>query len=275
MANNPLEQFFRQPKIFIKLPSQGVYNEAGSFSGDFNNIPVYSMTAMDEIIAKTPDALFSGESMVRMIQSCCPSIKNAWDVSMLDLDLIYAAIRIATYGNLINVNHTCPNCQETNEYDLDLVKVIDHFTGCSYNNNLTLSNISIRTKPVNYKRNSELQMKQYQLNKQLLQLEEQEESEERQAKVNDMFKVIAEIQSEFFIDSVESIDTGKQVVTEKTFIIEFMKNCDREIFNAIKNHIEENQKTWLIPKYSVKCTKCSNSNDITLNLDQSNFFEYA
>jgi len=275
MANNPLEQFFRQPKIFIKLPSQGVYNEQGSITGEVSNMPVYSMTAMDEIIAKTPDALFTGESMVRMIQSCCPNIKNAWDVSMIDSDLIFTAIRIATYGNMINVTHTCPKCSETNEYELDLARVVEHFSACKYDNVVTLDKISIRTRPVNYKRNTELQMKQYQLNKQLLQLEEQEETEEKQKKINEMFKIIADIQTEFFIDSVESIDTGKQVVTEKTFIAEFMKNCDKEIYDAIKRHIELNQKNWLIPKYDVKCTNCDSDNAITVNLDQSNFFDNA
>ena len=33
MANNPLEQFFRQPKIFINLPSSGAYQEAGVCRG--------------------------------------------------------------------------------------------------------------------------------------------------------------------------------------------------------------------------------------------------
>ena len=275
MANNPLEQFFRQPKIFIKLPSQGVYSDPASITGDSSNMPVYSMTAMDEIIAKTPDALFTGESMVRMIQSCCPSIKNAWDLSMLDTDLIFAAIRIATYGNKIGVTHVCSSCEELNEYELDLSSVVEHFTNCKYDNALTLPQISIKTNPVTYKQQTELQMRQYQLNKQLVQIEQQEDSEEKQKQMNQMFIDIGKLQTDFFINSVESIDTGKQVVTERTFIADFMKNCDKEIYDAIKKHIEKNQTTWSIPKYSVKCTKCDADNEINLTLDQSNFFAQA
>jgi len=59
MATNPLQQYFRQPKIYIKLPSGGVFNKLGSLQGDVTNMPVYGMTGMDEIIMKTPDALMS------------------------------------------------------------------------------------------------------------------------------------------------------------------------------------------------------------------------
>ena len=50
MATNPLQKYFRQPKIFIKLPSAGVYCQPGNIQGDSNHMPVYGMTGMDEII---------------------------------------------------------------------------------------------------------------------------------------------------------------------------------------------------------------------------------
>ena len=78
MSNsNPLQQFFRQPKIYISLPSKGVYYPPGVFQGDYSNVPIMSMTGMDEIIMKTPDALFNGEAAYKVIESCCPFIKNA------------------------------------------------------------------------------------------------------------------------------------------------------------------------------------------------------
>ena len=94
MSNNPLKQYFRQPKIFIGLPSKGVYNKENTLDGDISNMPVYGMTGMDEILMKTPDALISGESTVRIIESCCPFIKDAWELSSLDTDLVLTSIRI-------------------------------------------------------------------------------------------------------------------------------------------------------------------------------------
>ena len=77
--NNPLTKFFRQPAIYLKLPSNGAFwpNDAIELplTGE---IPVYPLTTKDEIILRTPDALLNGEGVVEVIQSCCPSIKDAW-----------------------------------------------------------------------------------------------------------------------------------------------------------------------------------------------------
>jgi hypothetical protein len=243
--------------------------------GDSSNMPVYSMTAMDEIVAKTPDAMFSGESTVRMIQSCCPNIKNAWGLSMLDTDLLFAAIRIATYGNTITVSHTCPGCETSNEYDLDLSRIVDHLAGCRYDNEIKLDKITIRTQPVTYKVSTGIAIQQYQLNKRLVQLENMEDSDEKQKMINELFVDLGKVQTEFFIANVESIDVGTQVVTDRQFIVEFMNNCDKTIYDAIKKQVELNQATWKLPSYQVKCVECSKDNDITITLDQSNFFVQA
>jgi len=230
---------------------------------------------MDEIIAKTPDAIFSGESMVRMIQSCIPNIKNAWGISMLDTDLIFTAIRIATYGNMLSVNHTCPGCGAGNVYELDLSRVVDHFTNCKYNNKIVLDKITIHTRPITYRKSTDVAIKQYQMSRQLSQLEAMEESEEKQKLVNELFADLAQTQNNFFMANVESIDTGNQIVTERQYIEEFMKKCDKTIYDAIKSQVELNQATWAMPTYKVKCTDCNQDNEITINLDQSNFFAQA
>ena len=49
-------------------------------------LPVYPMTAIDEITYRTPDALFNGQAVVNVIHSCVPNIKNAWEIPGTDLD---------------------------------------------------------------------------------------------------------------------------------------------------------------------------------------------
>jgi hypothetical protein len=144
MANNPLKKYFRQPKVYVKLPSKGIFNQPGSLNGDPDNVSIYGMTGMDEILIKTPDALYSGETTVKVIESCCPAIKNGWDVSNLDVDLILTAIRIATFGNLMEVEHVCPGCKTTNDYTLELSKLIDHYTNCKFENKIVLKDLVIK-----------------------------------------------------------------------------------------------------------------------------------
>jgi len=149
---------------------------------------------------------------------------------------------------------------------------VDHLTNCKYENTVTLDKITIRTQPVTYKVSTDIAIQQYQMNKRLVQLETMEDSDEKQKMINELFVDIGKIQTEFFIANVESIDTGNQVVTEREFIVEFMNNCDKTIYDAIKKQVELNQATWKLPSYEVKCTECNKDNEISITLDQSNFF---
>ena len=70
---NPLSGYYRQPKIYIRLPSGGEYYPEGALDVSENgDYPVFAMTAKDELMLKTPDALLSGESTVEVIKSCVP-----------------------------------------------------------------------------------------------------------------------------------------------------------------------------------------------------------
>ena len=93
---NPLKAFFRQPAIYLKLPSNGAYWPNSSIDFPQNReLPVYPMTAVDEITYRTPDALFSGQSVVNVIQSCIQNISNAWSIPAMDVDTILISIRIS------------------------------------------------------------------------------------------------------------------------------------------------------------------------------------
>ena len=40
---NPLQKYFRQPKIYVQLPSKGLYYPPGTLAGDYTNVPVFAM----------------------------------------------------------------------------------------------------------------------------------------------------------------------------------------------------------------------------------------
>ena len=95
LQNNPLKQYFRQPAIYIKLPSQGQFYPEGALDMPPNGeLPVYPMTAIDEITYRTPDALFNGNATVNVIQSCMPNIRDPWSIPAMDVDTILVSIRI-------------------------------------------------------------------------------------------------------------------------------------------------------------------------------------
>jgi hypothetical protein len=129
------------------------------------------MTGMDEVIMRTPDALFTGESTVKIVESCIPSIEDAWELSTIDTDMVFSAIRIATFGNLMTVSHKCPKCEEEHDHDLDLNFLIEHYRKCEYDAKIVLKDLVITVKPLTYKESTGFNIKNYELQKQLAQAE--------------------------------------------------------------------------------------------------------
>jgi hypothetical protein len=275
MAINPLQKYFRQPKVFIKLPSGGIYSRPGTVQGDPANVPVYGMTGMDEIIVRTPDALLSGESTATVVGSCVPAIKDPWDLCILDLVLILAAIRIATYGNNMAIGHTCANCGADNDYDIDLNKVIEFYMNCQYESKIVLKDITINLKPLNYKASTEFNLRNFRLQQRIAQAEVMDNTQERQDLINGLFKELAAIQTEIYKVTIDSVDIGDQVVTETAYILEWLDNCDKAVFDAIKQINQKNTDTWTMPKFPVQCDECETAVNLTVDLDQSNFFVRA
>ena len=107
--SNPLKKYYRQPKQFVRLPSNYKYYKPGTIQvPESGEVAVFPMTAKDELLFKTPDALLNGEATVRVIQSCIPAITNAWEMPALDIDTCLVAIRMATYGTKMQVKVFVP-----------------------------------------------------------------------------------------------------------------------------------------------------------------------
>jgi hypothetical protein len=275
MSQNPLKQFFRQPKIYIGLPSHGIYNKPGTFQGDVERVPIYGMTGMDDILLKTPDALLLGESTVKVLESCCSVVNDAWDICTLDIDILLTAIRIATYGNMLRISHNCPKCNTENEYDIDLANLIDHYSTRKYENKVILLDIGITIRPLTYKQSTDFSIRNFQLQQQLKQAVSITDTNEKQEVLAEMFKSLAVLQNDILADSIESVDIGTSSVTEKLYIKEWLENCDKSVTEEIRNKIQKNQDEWSTPDNQVECIECNTSSTIKVDLDQSTFFANA
>jgi len=270
--NNPLQKYFRQPKIYITLPSQGMYYSGDAVDNAIGQLPVMSMTGMDELLLKTPDALMNGEATIRVIQSCVPNIKNAWEICNLDLDMLLVAIRIATYGSNMGIEHNCPNCGTENEYNVDLMSLIDHFSKCKYDNKVTIDELTISIRPLDYKTMTEFNLKNFELQRQLRQSLNLEDEDAKSKIIAELYEKLAIIQNESYIASIESVQAPQTVVDERAFIAEWIINSEKSMFDAIKQQIEKNNQTWRVPDMQVKCESCEHDSAVAIQMDQSNFF---
>jgi hypothetical protein len=269
---NPLQRYYRQPKIYISLPSKGLYYDEGAFHGDYNNVPIFGMNGMDEIMYKTPDALFTGEATTKVIESCCPFIKDASRMPTLDVDSIVTAIRIATFGEMLTVNHSCPNCANEDSFEIDLKVFLDYFSSLTFDNKIQVGDLLVTLKPLSYQELTEVNIENFKLQKMLRQVQDMASEEDQQKQVDLVYKNLADIQTQLFIKSIESVQIPEGVVDQVDFISDWVKNSDRILYEKIKEKLESNKNKWQTPPQPVKCSACGTEDTVTVNLDQSNFF---
>jgi hypothetical protein len=174
----------------------------------------------------------------------------------------------------MNVSHFCDKCSTENEYNLDLARVIEHYTNCEYDNRIVIGNLIITTRPITYKQLTEFNIKNFELQQKLSQVEGMP-SDKQQAFINVLWKELAESQALLFQFSVESVETADNVVSERGYIEEWLSNCDKTVTDAIKKHFDTNKKRWQMPSFQVKCSKCNADFKLDIELDQSNFFVQA
>jgi hypothetical protein len=270
--HNPLQKYYRQPKLFVNLPSKGLYYEPGNLKGDYNNMPIFGMTGMDEIIFKTPDALFNGEASSKVIESCCPYISDARTMPSIDVDAILVAIRMATYGETMSFTSTCSNCTAENDFDVDLKNIVEYYSAQSFNNTVPINDeITVKLKPLTYNELNNFSLENFKLQRMLFQINGMPEADQQQH-LDDIYKKLAEIQVQLFMLSIDSVQTPDGIVQDYEMIQEWLQNSDRDIYNIIKLRLEENKKIWSIPKQHTKCDSCGHESHIEITLDQSNFF---
>jgi hypothetical protein len=276
-TDNPLAQFFRQPAIYIRLPSQGRTWPAGSVDIPANGeIPVYPMTAIDEITYRTPDALFNGEAVVSVITSCVPNIKNGWAVPITDLDAILVAIRIASYGHQMDIGTKCPSCQEEHDFALDLRTIIDKLKAADYSSGLTVGDLAVYFKPLSYREvtdNSQMQFEQ-QKTIQLLSAAEVTEKD-KVTRLNEMMKKIVEITVRALAQSISEIRVGPTTVTDPIHIEEYLKNCERSVYDQIKDRALSLRADSELQPLHISCPSCQFKYDQEFTLDMARFFVSA
>lgn len=272
MQENPLSKYYRQPKIYIGLPSRGRFYPPDTLTGDHTNLRVYGMTAMDEILFKTPDALFTGEAVVEVIQSCIPEITDPWNIPQLDVDTILIAMRIATYGERMPLEYNCSECNERNSIDLDLPSTLDYYMNLEYDNVVKFDDLQIHLKPLTYRDQTDIALRTYQLQRTLFQVTKDATDEERNTALNNATKEINRIQFESFRRSIDYVQVDKQRVDNPEHITDWLSNAEKEYYNGVKAHILKLRNIWSLPAQQAACESCNHENTVDVGFDNANFF---
>jgi hypothetical protein len=270
---NPLAKHFRKPAIYLRLPSQGRFWESGLDMPENGEIPVFPMTAKDELTLRTPDALLNGQGVIDVIQSCCPNITNAWRMPSIDVDATLIAIRIASYGQTMDFDATCPHCNEQDSYGINLTEILDNIRLPDYYEKIQVDDIRIRLRPQEYFSLNATSKIRFEEQRLLLALNNEQVDElVKQSEFQSHLQRIVDLSTKVLVDSTEFIEVNDEIVTKREFIEEFYQNCGASISKAVQDRLSQLVSDGSLKPVNIKCSHCEKSYDLNITFDYANFF---
>lgn len=277
---NPLSKYFRQPKLFASLPSNGKFYPAGTLeTTETGEYPIYSMTAKDELTMKTPDALLNGQATVELIKSCVPNIKDPWNLPSIDLDALLIAIRLATYGETMTLSIKTPVTGEEKDMSVNLRDILDGFANIEFEDIVTSGDMTVYIRPLTYKEFTKSALKTFEQQRIFnIVNDEQISDEDKLQAFTNSFAKLTDLTVDMMSNHISAIEIGDTRVDNKQHIDEFMKNADKSFYGAISKHLEEQKLKFTIQPLKAQATLeeiekgVPETYEVPVTFDQSNFF---
>lgn len=272
--SNPLSGYFRQPKIYIALPSKGKFYPQGTLDVSSNGqYAVFAMTAKDELMFKTPDALLNGQSTVEIIKSCIPAIKDPWHMPTIDVDAALIAIRIATYGENMEIESNCPKCNTENNYEVPLTDYLNLAQQFNFASTISVGELTIHMVPYTYNQMTTAGLKAMEQQRVFEIINnEQLSDKEKIEKFQSSFANLTSLTVDTITDCIAKVESPNGVTDDKNHIRDFINNAPKDVFEAVSEHIKKMRESVDIPNQQLKCTECETEYEVPLSMDQSDFF---
>lgn len=272
--SNPLSGYYRQPKIFVNLPSNGDYYPSGALDRSSNGqYAVFAMTAKDELMFKTPDALLNGQSTVEIIKSCIPAIKDPWVMPTIDVDTALIAIRIATYGEKMEITSNCPQCQSENNYELPLTDYLSMAQKFVFSGTLNVGELVVHLKPYTYQQLTTAGLKAMEQQR-VFEIINNEElgDKEKIERFQKSFTNLTSLTVDTITECIAKIESPQGATDNIQFIKDFINNAPKDVFDAVQEHIKSMREAIDMPNQKLKCTECDTDYEVPITMDQSDFF---
>lgn len=273
--SNPLVAAYRKPAVYIALPSEGKYYHTKPKLSVDNELAIYPMTARDELVTKTPDALFNGEATVSMINSCCPDIDDPNEMPVNDLMAVLLGIRIASYGPSLDIDAKCPSCEFMNQLSVDTNMVLASLKPNETPETIELENgFRVKCKPYTLRDRTTLQVQNIKQRKLIESLSDAKLSdEEREARFGKTFVELADLTVGLIANCIISVKIPEgETIEERDTILEWLKTITKKDYDRIKANVEGLSSSGMDSNFNATCQSCDHKWKTTVDLDIANFF---
>ena len=272
---NPLADFYRNPKIYVALPSGTDYYSAEVVEmPEVGELPVYPMTAKDDLLTKNPDALLNGDAVIRLVKSCVPAVKKPAELLAPDMEALLIAIRKASSGEeLMDVTRNCPECDAENKFDLDLSIVLANAQEIEAVKEVTLSNGLIASiSPTNYIHTVQSAKTVIEQNRNFQNIDPKQSDEQLKA-LGEALEKLSTMNYQVILESINSITIPNgATVNDPVQISEFLENVEKEIGIELNDAVSDINNGGVEKELDMQCSECEYVYKTTINFDPVGFF---
>lgn len=274
---NPLAAYFRTPAVQQALPTGGHFLSEKPQTAINGEFAIYPMTAADEIVLKNPDALLNGDALERLFKSCIPGIANPREISVPDIDTVMLAIKLASFGDALEVNLKCPKCGNEFSTETSIRGILATMTTLDVEDTvIRLSDdLVVKLRPYDFECKTILDLKTFEEAKMFEFLMNQEMDElEKQRKFNKAYERMAELNLDLLSRTVVSVATPQGEVTEREYIEQFVRNTDRAAIKLISDKLKSLSEAGVSRDLEAQCPKedCNHTWVTSLIFDPAHFF---
>ena len=197
----------------------------------------------------------------------------------IDLDAVLIAIRIATYGESMDVNINVPNTTIKRDYSMDLRLALDDLMMGTFVDTVNIGALTVTLKPINYKEFTAGAVKSFEEQRIINVVNDDKIDEQTKLSMfQQSFRKLTDITIAMVADSVVSIAVDGEVVTDPTHITEFIAKSEKNFYAAIMAHVQKQRDSFSIKPIKVASTAedikagAPASFEVPVTFDQSNFF---
>lgn len=275
---NPLLDHFRKTEITIPLPSRGQFYSEGSLTMNADNeVGIRSMRVRDEIEIKGADVLYNGEALYHLIESCVPSITNAREMPIFDVDPVLLGVKYASYGKKIDLSVTCSKCKEENKFEADLTTLLHKIVpkeGLS-DNVLVYEGAKITVKPFTLESSVRQQALKASHNMLIKSLDDPNIDEDRQKELfNEVLVSSAKMLNDIIAKSIISVQLSddSELINDEGIIYEWVSEMGRDLHAKVKHKINDLSRYEFDTTMNGTCQHCDAAFTTAVEVNPFTFF---
>jgi hypothetical protein len=210
-----------------------------------------------------------------------PNFKDAWKMVNFDTDAVLLAIRIATYGETMDVNYKVPVINEDMTHTVNLPALLEDLAKINIVDEATTkTGFRVKLAPLDYRSLSQVQTAQFEQQKIYTTVTNSALSEqEKSTQFVRSFKLLNNINFSMLVDSITEITTPEgTTVVDKAQIKQFCDNCDARVINEIQDELAKIRSQAQIKPIKLQSTEdqikkgAPASYEVPVTFDNSNFF---